>query len=168
MRFISPLNSFRRNFDVHALVGAEIQPLMRQPISSAQSVLTGVAPRGFSSDSVGRGGPGNSPLSLRSRRGALQPTRSQSVEVVQATHHLFTQPEGRTATDRCLAIRRGRATPSGPQGRPTMAHGSPGRKRREKKKAGEGRKPTQGVSRGGLMGWKRVPYFAEKEGQFRP
>ena len=51
----------RHYFDVHALVGAEIQPWMRQPISSAQSVLTDVAPRGFSSDSVGRGGPGNSP-----------------------------------------------------------------------------------------------------------
>ena len=38
--------------------------------------------------------------------------------MVQATHHLFTQPEGRTATDRCLAIKRGRVTPSGPQGRP--------------------------------------------------
>ena len=48
-------------FDVHALVGAEIQPVMRHPISSAQSVMTDVASRGFSTDSVGRGDPGNSP-----------------------------------------------------------------------------------------------------------
>ena len=56
-----PDSLLHESFDVHALVGAEIQPLMRQPISSAQSVLTDVAPRGFSSDSVDRGGPGNSP-----------------------------------------------------------------------------------------------------------
>ena len=56
-----PAKAFSINFDVHALIGAEIQPLMRQPISSAQSVMTDVTPRGFSSDSVGRGGPGNSP-----------------------------------------------------------------------------------------------------------
>ena len=47
-----------------------------------------------------------------------------------------------------------------------MAHSSPGRDRREKKKAGEGRKLTQGVSRGGVKSRKYVPYFHDKRGQF--
>ena len=126
-----------------------------------------------------------------SHQGGL--ARTLSVEGVQATRPLFTQPEGRTATD-SVPVGRGGPGNSPPLyaaggahcNRPlprdnarqshaqwssreaTMAHGSPGRKGREGKKAGEGRKPTQGVSRGGVMGWKRVPYFAEKEGQFRP
>ena len=101
-------------FDVHALVGAEIQPLIRQPISSAQSVMTDVAPRGLA--------------------------RTLSVEGAQATRPLFTQPEGRTATDRCLAIRRGRATPSGAQGRQTWCMAP-----REGKGA-KGRNPGREVS----------------------
>ena len=54
--------------------GAEIIPLMRRPISSAHNPPT---------TDVAKGGS----------------TRTLSVEGVQATRPLFTQPEGRTATD---------------------------------------------------------------------
>ena len=108
-------------FDVHALVGAEIQPLIRQPISSAQSIMTDVAPRGLA--------------------------RTLSVEGVQATRPLFTQPEGRTVTDRCLAIRRGRATPSGAQGRPTWRI-APG-KRQAREEESRGGKKTHSRSEPG-------------------
>lgn len=111
--FVAFLLRILQCFGVHALVGAEIQPLMRQPISSAQSVMTDVAPRGFSSDSVGRGGPGNSP-SLYAAGGA-HCNRPLPRDKTRQSHAQWCSREA------------------------TMAHDSPGRKGREGKKAGEGR-----------------------------
>ena len=58
------------------------------------------------------------------------------------------------------------STPSGPQGRPPWRI-APGRRKHEKERAGEGRKLTRGVSRGGVKSAKCVPYFRDKEGQFQ-
>ena len=90
--------------------------------------------------------------------------RTRSVEVVQATHHLFTQPEGRTATDRCLAIMRGRVTPSGPQGRPPWRI-APG-KRQAREEESRGGKKTHSRSEPGRGEKSEVrPLLPRQEGQ---